>query len=383
MKNISILGVTGSIGTQALEVIRDNREEFKLVGISANTSVKKVIEIIKEFNPRVVAMYTKEAADEVKSFCDDYDKSIEVVYGLDGLIKVATIDESDIILTSVVGMIGLVPTLEAIKKSKTIALANKETLVVGGEIVMEEAKKYNAKIIPVDSEHNAIFQCLNGEDKKAVRNIIVTASGGPFRGKKREDLINVTKNEALKHPKWSMGAKISIDSATLMNKGLEVIEAKWLFDMPLDKIKVVVHPQSIVHSMVEYVDGSILAEMASTDMKLPIHYAFTYPNRVKGSTEYLNLFKYNTLTFEEPDMDTFRNLALAYEIGKKGGNAPTILNAANEVAVDLFLKDKIKFLQITDLIEDALNTIEFTSKVNIDNILETERKVREYLLSTY
>ncbi|MBU5317147.1 1-deoxy-D-xylulose-5-phosphate reductoisomerase [Clostridium bornimense] len=383
MKNISILGVTGSIGTQALEVIRDNREEFKLVGISANTSVKKVIEIIKEFNPRVVAMYTKEAADEVKSFCDDYDKSIEVVYGLDGLIKVATIDESDIILTSVVGMIGLVPTLEAIKKSKTIALANKETLVVGGEIVMEEAKKYNAKIIPVDSEHNAIFQCLNGEDKKAVRNIIVTASGGPFRGKKREDLINVTKNEALKHPKWSMGAKISIDSATLMNKGLEVIEAKWLFDMPLDKIKVVVHPQSIVHSMVEYVDGSILAEMASTDMKLPIHYAFTYPNRVKGSTEYLNLFKYNTLTFEEPDMDTFKNLALAYEIGKKGGNAPTILNAANEVAVDLFLKDKIKFLQITDLIEDALNTIEFTSKVNIDNILETERKVREYLLSTY
>ncbi|WP_294342080.1 1-deoxy-D-xylulose-5-phosphate reductoisomerase [uncultured Clostridium sp.] len=383
MKNISILGVTGSIGTQALEVIRDNREEFKLVGISANTSVKKVIEIIKEFNPRVVAMYTKEAADEVKSFCDDYDKSIEVVYGLDGLIKVATIDESDIILTSVVGMIGLVPTLEAIKKSKTIALANKETLVVGGEIVMEEAKKYNAKIIPVDSEHNAIFQCLSGEDKKAVRNIIVTASGGPFRGKKREDLINVTKNEALKHPKWSMGAKISIDSATLMNKGLEVIEAKWLFDMPLDKIKVVVHPQSIVHSMVEYVDGSILAEMASTDMKLPIHYAFTYPNRVKGSTEYLNLFKYNTLTFEEPDMDTFKNLALAYEIGKKGGNAPTILNAANEVAVDLFLKDKIKFLQITDLIEDALNTIEFTSKVNIDNILETERKVREYLLSTY
>ena len=383
MKNISILGVTGSIGTQALEVIRDNREEFKLVGISANTSVKKVIEIIKEFNPRVVAMYTKEAADEVKSFCDDYDKSIEVLYGLDGLIKVATIDESDIILTSVVGMIGLVPTLEAIKKSKTIALANKETLVVGGEIVMEEAKKYNAKIIPVDSEHNAIFQCLSGEDKKAVRNIIVTASGGPFRGKKREDLINVTKNEALKHPKWSMGAKISIDSATLMNKGLEVIEAKWLFDMPLDKIKVVVHPQSIVHSMVEYVDGSILAEMASTDMKLPIHYAFTYPNRVKGSTEYLNLFKYNTLTFEEPDMDTFKNLALAYEIGKKGGNAPTILNAANEVAVDLFLKDKIKFLQITDLIEDALNTIEFTSKVNIDNILETERKVREYLLSTY
>ena len=383
MKNISILGVTGSIGTQALEVIRDNREEFKLVGISANTSVKKVIEIIKEFNPRVVAMYTKEAADEVKSFCDDYDKSIEVVYGKDGLIKVATIDESDIILTSVVGMIGLVPTLEAIKKSKTIALANKETLVVGGEIVMEEAKKYNAKIIPVDSEHNAIFQCLSGEDKKAVRNIIVTASGGPFRGKKREDLINVTKNEALKHPKWSMGAKISIDSATLMNKGLEVIEAKWLFDMPLDKIKVVVHPQSIVHSMVEYVDGSILAEMASTDMKLPIHYAFTYPNRVKGSTEYLNLFKYNTLTFEEPDMDTFKNLALAYEIGKKGGNAPTILNAANEVAVDLFLKDKIKFLQITDLIEDALNTIEFTSKVNIDNILETERKVREYLLSTY
>ena len=211
----------------------------------------------------------------------------------------------------------------------------------------------------------------------------MTASGGPFRGKKREDLINVTKNEALKHPKWSMGAKISIDSATLMNKGLEVIEAKWLFDMPLDKIKVVVHPQSIVHSMVEYVDGSILAEMASTDMKLPIHYAFTYPNRVKGSTEYLNLFKYNTLTFEEPDMDTFKNLALAYEIGKKGGNAPTILNAANEVAVDLFLKDKIKFLQITDLIEDALNTIEFTSKVNIDNILETERKVREYLLSTY
>ena len=383
MKNISILGVTGSIGTQALEVIRDNREEFKLLGISANTSVKKVIEIIKEFNPKIVAMYTKEASEEVKNFCIEYDSSIEVVYGIEGLIKVATIDESDIILTSVVGMIGLVPTLEAIKKGKTIELANKETLVVGGEIVMEEAKKYNAKIIPVDSEHNAIFQCLNGEDKKAVRSIIVTASGGPFRGKKREDLINVTKNEALKHPKWSMGAKISIDSATLMNKGLEVIEAKWLFDMPMDKIKVVVHPQSIVHSMVEYVDGSILAEMASTDMKLPIHYAFTYPNRVKGSTEYLNLFKYNTLTFEEPDMETFKNLALAYEIGKKGGNAPTILNASNEVAVDLFLKDKIKFLQITDLIEDALNTIEFTSKVTIDNILETERKVREYLLTTY
>ena len=379
MKNISILGVTGSIGTQALEVIRDNREEFKLLGISANTSVKKVIEIIKEFNPKIVAMYTKEASEEVKNFCIEYDSSIEVVYGIEGLIKVATIDESDIILTSVVGMIGLVPTLEAIKKGKTIALANKETLVVGGEIVMEEAKKYNAKIIPVDSEHNAIFQCLNGEDKKAVRSIIVTASGGPFRGKKREDLINVTKNEALKHPKWSMGAKISIDSATLMNKGLEVIEAKWLFDMPMDKIKVVVHPQSIVHSMVEYVDGSILAEMASTDMKLPIHYAFTYPNRVKGSTEYLNLFKYNTLTFEEPDMETFKNLALAYEIGKKGGNAPTILNASNEVLVEKFLKEQIGFYYIPYYIEKSLDAHNSITNPKLDDILEVDRWARSYI----
>ena len=345
MRNISILGATGSIGTQTLDVIRQSKEELRLIAISANTSVKKV-EIIEEFNILYVAMMDKKSAEEIKKYCDDNNKNIEVYNGIEGLNKIATLKEIDIVVTSVVGMIGLEPTIKAIEAKKDIALANKETLVVAGEIVMKKAKEYNVKILPVDSEHSAIFQSLRGNDLNTLKKIILTASGGPFRGKTINELLDIKVEDALKHPKWNMGRKISIDSATLMNKGLEVIEAHWLFDCDYDNIQVVVHPQSIVHSMVEYTDGSIIAQLGAQDMRLPIQYAINYTERKELVADTIDFYNISQLTFEKPDMNTFKSLKLAYKAGKIGGLMPTILNGANEACVELFLEKKIKFLDI-------------------------------------
>lgn len=383
MKNISILGATGSIGLQALDVIRKEKENFNLIGISANTNVDKIIEIIEEFKPRYVAMMSERAALEIKEYCGINSKDTEILSGMEGLITIATIPEVNIVLTSVVGMIGLKPTIEAIRHKKDIALANKETLVVAGDIVMNKAERYGVKILPVDSEHGAIFQCLNGEKKEDISRILLTASGGPFRGKTIEDLKNISPKEALRHPKWNMGKKISIDSATLMNKGLEVIEAHYLFGVDYDKIEVVVHPESIVHSMIELKDSSIIAQLACTDMRLPIQYALNYPHRQNRLVPKLDLFKIGSLNFFKPDMDTFKCLKLAFEAGKKGGNAPVILNAANEVGVDLFLKEKISFLHIGDIIESSLEKFEYKSKVSIDEIIHTDLEVRKYIKNKF
>ena len=380
MKRITILGSTGSIGTQTLDVVRKNRDKFEVVAISANSSVDLLLEQILEFSPKYVTVYNEESAKKLKDMIPD-NINIEVLTSMEGLVKICELDEVDVVLTAVVGMIGLVPTMAAIKAKKTIALANKETLVTAGELVMSEAKKNNVKILPVDSEHSAIFQCLNGERHKDIEKIILTASGGPFRGKKREELINVTKNEALKHPNWDMGRKISIDSSTLMNKGLEVIEAKWLFDVDVEDIDVVVHPQSIIHSMVEYKDASVIAQLGSPDMRLPIQYALNYPERKGMIAKPVNFYELGALTFEKPDLETFKCLRLAYEAGKKGGLVPTVLNAANEVAVQFFLDKKIKFLEIGDIIEESINyfNVECKKELSLDNVIELDRKVREYV----
>lgn len=381
MKKISILGVTGSIGTQTLDVVRKSRDQIKVVGISANTKVKEIKEIIIEFKPSYVAMMDYNSAKEIEEFCISNNLNIDVFSGMEGLVKISTLEEIDIVVTSVVGMIGLQPTLEAIKAKKDIALANKETLVVAGEIVMAEAKKNGVKILPVDSEHGAIFQCLRGNENESLKKIILTASGGPFRGKKTKDLQNIKVEEALNHPNWSMGSKISIDSATLMNKGLEVIEAHYLFNCDYDNIEVVVHPESIIHSMVEYIDGSIMAQMGTADMRLPIQYAINYPKRENQVVDSLKFYEISKLTFEEPDMNTFKCLKLAYKAGKTGGLMPTVLNCSNEMAVDMFLKKKIKFLDIINIIEDTM--IYFEDKIGeeltLNNILEMEIKVKKYI----
>ena len=381
MKKISILGVTGSIGTQTLDLVRKSRDQIKVVGISANTKVKEIKEIIIEFKPSYVAMMDYNSAKEIEEFCISNNLNIDVFSGMEGLVKISTLEEIDIVVTSVVGMIGLQPTLEAIKAKKDIALANKETLVVAGEIVMAEAKKNGVKILPVDSEHGAIFQCLRGNENESLKKIILTASGGPFRGKKTKDLQNIKVEEALNHPNWSMGSKISIDSATLMNKGLEVIEAHYLFNCDYDNIEVVVHPESIIHSMVEYIDGSIMAQMGTADMRLPIQYAINYPKRENQVVDSLKFYEISKLTFEEPDMNTFKCLKLAYKAGKTGGLMPTVLNCSNEMAVDMFLKKKIKFLDIINIIEDTM--IYFEDKIGeeltLNNILEMEIKVKKYI----
>jgi 1-deoxy-D-xylulose-5-phosphate reductoisomerase len=378
MKKISILGSTGSIGTQTLDVVRKNRDKFEVVAISANSSINLLLEQIKEFRPKYVAVYNESSAKALKNLIPR-DIDIEVLSGMEGLVAISSLDEIDVLLTAIVGMIGLVPTLEAIKKGKTIALANKETLVTAGQLVMEEAKKRNVAILPVDSEHSAIFQCLNGESKKEIDSIILTASGGPFRGKSREDLINVTKNEALKHPNWSMGRKISIDSSTLMNKGLEVIEAKWLFGVDADKIDVVVHPQSIIHSMVQFVDSSIIAQMGCPDMKLPIQYALTYPERLLNDFERLDFSKLSSLTFEKPDLNTFPCLKLAYDSLKMGGTYSAVLNAANEILVNEFLEDKIKFYDIPYYIEKTLEAHKSIKKPTLEEILHIDNWSREFV----
>lgn len=381
MKNISILGATGSIGTQTLDVIRNSNDEIKLIGVSANSSVEKIKEIINEFNPKYVAMMDEESSIAIKNYCLDNDLNIEVYSGIEGLEKIATLDEIDMVLTSVVGMIGLRPTIKAIEAKKDIALANKETLVVAGELVMNKAKEMGVDILPVDSEHSAIFQALNGYTEKDVSKIILTASGGPFRGKDKEYLKNVTVKDALKHPKWNMGQKISIDSATLMNKGLEVIEAHFLFNCPYENIEVVVHPQSIIHSMVEYNDASVIAQLGSTDMKLPIQYAINKKERKHAIAERLNFYEIGALTFEKPDLETFKCLKLAYEVGKEGGLAPCILNGANEEAVTLLLEEKIKFLQVSEIIEEALRYFkeEKAKEITLENVIELDKKVREYI----
>lgn len=378
MKRITILGSTGSIGTQTLDVVRKNKDKFEVVAISANSSVDLLLEQILEFNPKYVAVYNEESANKLKNMIPN-NIDIEVLSSMEGLVKICQLKEVDIVLTAVVGMIGLVPTMAAIKAKKTIALANKETLVTAGEIVMEEAKKNNVDILPVDSEHSAIFQCLNGERKKDVEKIILTASGGPFRGKSKEELINVTKNQALKHPNWDMGRKISIDSSTLMNKGLEVIEAKWLFDVDVEDIDIVVHPQSIIHSMVSFKDSSVMAQLGCPDMRLPIEYALTYPGRFETDFERLDLAKIATLTFEKPDMETFPCLQLAFKVLKLGGTYPTVLNAANEVLVNEFLDDKIGFYDIPYYIERSLEQHNNRSNPTLEDILEVDKETREFL----
>ena len=383
MRNISILGATGSIGTQTLDVIRKSKEELRLIAISANTSVKKVIEIIEEFNILYVAMMDKKSAKEIEKYCEDNNKNIEVYDGIEGLNKISTLKEIDIVVTSVVGMIGLEPTIKAIEAKKDIALANKETLVVAGEIVMNKAKEHNVKILPVDSEHSAIFQSLRGNDLKSLKKIILTASGGPFRGKTTSELLDIKVEDALKHPKWNMGRKISIDSATLMNKGLEVIEAHWLFDCGYDNIQVVVHPQSIVHSMVEYTDGSIIAQLGAQDMRLPIQYAINYTERKELVADTIDFYNISQLTFEKPDMNTFKSLKLAYKAGKIGGLMPTILNGANEACVELFLEKKIRFLDIANTIEKCMAVFKERSndEMTIENIIKLDKEVKEYVMS--
>lgn len=383
MKKVSILGATGSIGTQALDVIRKEKDSFELIAISANSSCKKVIDIINEFNPLYAVLTEEKAYREVKEYCSDISKNTKILFGMDGLNTIASLPEVDIVLTSVVGMVGLVPTITAIKSGKDIALANKETLVTGGKLVMSEAKKSKVKILPVDSEHGAIFQCLQGNERTSINKILLTASGGPFRGKKEWELSEVTVDEALKHPRWNMGKKISIDSATLMNKGLEVIEAHFLFDIDYDKIEVVVHPESVIHSMVEYIDGSVIAQLGSTDMKLPIQYALNYPKRKNAVVEKLDFYKMGTLTFEKPDMNTFKPLKLAYEAGKAGGTMPAILNAANECAVDLFLNKRIKFLQIGNILEKCMEKFAIQQDYTLEDILQLDSEVKSYVNESF
>lgn len=381
MKNISILGATGSIGTQTLDVIRNSEEKINLIGITANSSVDKIKEIIGEFEPKYVAMMDENSSKIIEEFCNKEYPNIQVFNGIDGLVKIATLEEIDTVVTSVVGMIGLKPTIAAIESKKDIALANKETLVVAGELVMNKAKENNVKILPVDSEHSAIFQSLSGYKNKDINKILLTASGGPFRGKTIEDLKDVTVKEALKHPKWNMGKKISIDSATLMNKGLEVIEAHFLFDCDYDNIEVIVHPQSIIHSMVEYKDASVIAQLGSPDMRLPIQYALNYPERKGMIAKPVNFYELGELTFEKPDLETFKCLRFAYEAGKIGGLATTILNGANEEAVALLLKEKIKFLQISEIIEECMSVFKknYYDELTLDNIIELDKNVRKYI----
>ena len=378
-KRVAILGSTGSIGTQALEVIREQKDFFVIEILTAQTNAELLIKQALEFLPNAVVIGDEKKYNEVQEALRATD--IKVFAGEDALEEVADFDTYDIILTAIVGFAGLKPTLKAVKKGKTIGLANKETLVVAGDIVMQLARQYGTNIIPVDSEHSAIFQCLVGEINNPIEKIILTASGGPFLGKKPNFLVNVKKQHALQHPNWTMGAKISIDSATLMNKGLEVIEAKWLFNLKPEQIEVIVHQQSIVHSMVQFEDGSMKAQMGLPDMKLPIQYALGFPHRIKNEFPRFSFKKYGSLTFEEPDYKTFRNLGLAIEAMKKGGNTPCVLNAANEIAVWAFLQNRIGFLDMTAVVEKTLEKIEFIEKPTIEQYFETDGEARNFAAS--
>lgn len=380
MRNIAILGSTGSIGTQTLEIVRENND-LNVVSIAAKSSINKLEEQVREFKPDIVCVYDEKAASQFKVMISD--TNTKVVSGMEGLIEAGTYKSAELVVTAFVGMIGIVPTVEAIKAGKNIALANKETLVTAGHIVMDLAKKNNVKILPVDSEHSAIFQSLNGENSKEIDKILLTASGGPFRTKTKDDLKTVTLEDALKHPNWSMGQKITIDSATMVNKGLEVLEAKWLFDVDVDNIQVVVQPQSIIHSMVQFNDGAVIAQLGVPDMKLPIQYAIYYPERRYLSGDRLDFGKIGQITFEDPDFEKFKGLELAYESGRIGGSMPTVLNAANEKAVAMFLNRKIGYLEIADIIEYCMSKHNTIENPTIEQILEIENWVNELIESKW
>ncbi|AEM78780.1 1-deoxy-D-xylulose-5-phosphate reductoisomerase [Thermoanaerobacter wiegelii] len=380
MKKVIILGSTGSIGTQTLDVIKNFRENFEIVGLTAYNNVELLSKQIREFNPKVVAVKDEDKANQLR---ENLKKNVEILTGSKGLQEIVKYD-ADLVVVAVEGIAGLIPTVTAIQRGKDIALANKEVLVTAGQIVMDLVKKKDITLLPVDSEHSAILQCLRGNDKKEVSRLILTASGGPFRGKKKEDLRKVTVNEALNHPNWKMGKKITIDSATLMNKGFEVIEAKWLFDISEDKIDVIVHPQSIIHSMVEYIDGSVIAQLATADMRIPIQYALNYPTRnyING-INFLDFSITTQLTFEKPDLETFRCLSLAYEALKIGGTMTTVLNAADEIAVSLFLNKKIEFLQIAEIIEESMKEHNNIQNPTLDDIINVDKEVKEKIAKKY
>ena len=381
MKNIMLLGSTGSIGTQTLEVVRSN-EDLKVVSLAAYQNIDLLEKQIAEFAPEVVCVYREEKALELKKRLQGLSK-VTVLTGMEGLIACATVSSGDIAVAAIVGMIGIRPVIEAIQAKKDIAFANKETLVTAGHLIMPLVEKMGVKLLPVDSEHSAIFQCLQGACHKEIENLILTASGGPFRGKKREELKKVTLQDALKHPNWSMGKKITVDSSTMVNKGLEVIEARWLFDISFDRIQVIIQPQSIIHSMVEFRDGAVMAQLGTPDMRLPIEYALCYPERRQCMGERLDFKGISAITFEQPDTETFRGLALAYEAGKIGGSMPTVLNAANERAVSLFLQEKISYLAMAELIESAMEAHKVIAKPSLEEILACEQEVYRYIDGKY
>ena len=380
MKNIAVFGSTGSIGTQTLDVVRNN-EDIRIVALSAGSNIELLEQQAREFSPEVVSVADEQDAEKLRKKLEG--TGVKVLWGMDGLIEAAQHPSADTVVTAVVGMMGLRPTVAAINAGKDIALANKETLVTAGHIIMPLAKEKNVRILPVDSEHSAILQCLTGEDQREVSRIIITASGGPFRGRTREQMKDVRLEDALKHPNWSMGRKITIDSATMVNKGLEVIEAKWLFGLDAEDIKVIVQPQSVIHSMVEFVDGGIMAQLGTPDMRLPIQYAIYYPHRRPLPGERLDFGALKQITFEEPDFENFRGLALAFEALKTGGSMTTVYNAANELAVSRFLNREIGFLDITAMIEDSMKAHKVIENPDIEQILRTERETYEYLNSRW
>ena len=380
MKTIAVLGSTGSIGTQTLEVARANRD-LKIAALAAGRNIKMLEEQIREFHPKTVAVWEEEAAAKLRAAVADLD--VRIVTGMEGLIEISVMPETEILVTAIVGMIGIRPTIEAIKAGKDIALANKETLVTAGHIIMPLAKKCGVRILPVDSEHSAIFQSLNGEDPSRIAKLLITASGGPFRGRTREELKNVKVEDALKHPNWSMGPKITIDSATLVNKGLEVMEAKWLFGVDLDRIQVVVQPQSVIHSMVEFIDGAVIAQLGTPDMKLPIQYALYYPDRRPLAGGRLDFAKLAQITFEEPDTEVFSGLKLAYRAAKEGGSMPTVFNAANEKAVSKFLRREIGFLDIYDIITECMDAHKIIQNPGVEEILDAEAATYELIESRW
>ena len=380
MKNIAILGSTGSIGTQTLDVARKN-EDLRVVAVSAGKSVEKLEEQIREFHPLLAAVWDEKAARDLKTRIADTDT--KVVSGMEGLLELASMPESDILVTAIVGMIGIRPTMEGIRAGKDIALANKETLVTAGHLIMPMAKEYGESILPVDREHSAIFQAIQGEENKEIHKLLITASGGPFRGRTTEELRNVTVADTLKHPNWVMGRKITVDSATLVNKGLEVMEAKWLFDMDLDHIQVVVQPQSIIHSMVEFKDGAIMAQLGTPDMRLPIQYALYYPHRRYLDGDRLDFTKLREITVEVPDMDTFRGLPMAIQASREGGSMPTVFNAANELAVKKFLEEKIGFLDIYEIIAQSMERHKKIAHPDLDEILSVEQDTYQWIESRW
>ena len=380
MKNIAILGSTGSIGTQTLDVARKN-EDLRVVAVSAGKSVEKLEEQIREFHPLLAAVWDEEAARDLKTRIADTDT--KVVSGMEGLLELASMPESEILVTAIVGMIGIRPTMEGIRAGKDIALANKETLVTAGHLIMPMAKEYGVSILPVDSEHSAIFQAIHGEENEEIHKLLITASGGPFRGRTTEELRNVTVADTLKHPNWVMGRKITVDSATLVNKGLEVMEARWLFDMDLDHIQVVVQPQSIIHSMVEFKDGAIMAQLGTPDMRLPIQYALYYPHRRYLDGDRLDFTKLREITFEVPDMETFRGLPMAIQASREGGSMPTVFNAANELAVKKFLEEKIGFLDIYEIIAQSMERHKKIAHPDLDEILSVEQDTYQWIESRW